>query len=69
MLKVKTNVRKYGNIRNIFEFKVDKPAQEALQQIEDKGYAAPFAADSRQVFKIGVSFDSGQRNLAQWLVN
>ena len=51
----------------IFEFKVDKPAQEALQQIEDKGYAAPFAADSRQVFKIGVSFDSGQRNLAQWL--
>ena len=53
----------------IFEFKVDKPAQEALQQIEDKGYAAPFAADSRQVFKIGVSFDSGQRNLAEWLVN
>ena len=52
----------------IFEFKVDKPAQEALQQIEDKGYAAPFASDSRQVFKIGVSFDSGQRNLAQWLV-
>ena len=53
----------------IFEFKVDKPAREALQQIEDKGYAAPFAADSRQVFKIGVSFDSGQRNLAEWLVN
>ena len=53
----------------IFEFKVDKPAREALQQIEDKGYAAPFASDSRQVFKIGVSFDSGQRNLAEWLVN
>ncbi|MBE6103015.1 MAG: AAA family ATPase [Selenomonas ruminantium] len=52
----------------IFEFKVDKPAQEALQQIEDKGYADPFASGSRQVFKIGVSFDSGQRNLAQWLV-
>jgi hypothetical protein len=53
----------------IFEFKVDKPAQEALQQIEDKGYAAPFAADSRQVFKIGVSFDSEKRSLAEWLVN
>ena len=52
----------------IFEFKVDKPAQEALQQIEDKGYAVPFASDSRQVFKIGVSFDSGQRTLAEWLV-
>ncbi len=53
----------------IFEFKVDKPAQEALQQIEDKGYAAPFAADPRQVFKIGVSFDSEKRSLAEWLVN
>ena len=53
----------------IFEFKVDKPAREALQQIEDKGYAAPFASDSRQVFKIGVSFDSSQRSLAEWLVN
>ena len=53
----------------IFEFKMDKTAREALQQIEDKGYAAPFASDSRQVFKIGVSFDSGQRNLAEWLVN
>ena len=52
----------------IFEFKVDKPAQEALQQIEDKGYAVPFTSDSRRVFKIGVSFDSGQRTLAQWLV-
>ncbi|MBO6291805.1 MAG: ATP-binding protein, partial [Selenomonas sp.] len=53
----------------IFEFKMDKTAREALQQIEDKGYAAPFASDSRQVLKIGVSFDSGQRNLAEWLVN
>jgi hypothetical protein len=53
----------------IFEFKVDKPAREALQQIEDKGYAVPFASDSRQVFKIGVSFDSSQRSLAEWLVN
>ena len=53
----------------IFEFKMDKPAQEALQQIEDKGYAAPFASGSRQLFKIGVSFDSSQRSLAEWLVN
>ena len=53
----------------IFEFKVDKPAREALQQIEDKGYAVPFASGSRQVFKIGVSFDSSQRSLAEWLVN
>ena len=52
----------------LFEFKLDKPAQEALAQIEEKGYAAPFAADQRQLFKIGVSFDSEKRNLSEWLV-
>ena len=52
----------------IFEFKVDKSAQEALAQIEAKGYAAPYGADKRQLFKIGVSFDSESRSLSEWLV-
>ncbi|MBQ7497031.1 MAG: ATP-binding protein [Selenomonas sp.] len=52
----------------IFEFKVDKSAKEALEQIEDKGYAEPYRADARQVFKIGVNFDSEKRNLTEWLV-
>ena len=52
----------------IFEFKVDKSAKEALEQIEEKGYAAPYGADKRQLFKIGVNFDSESRSLAEWLV-
>jgi len=52
----------------IFEFKVDKSAREALEQIEAKGYAAPYGADKRQLFKIGVSFDSESRSLSEWLV-
>ncbi len=52
----------------IFEFKVGKSAREALEQIEAKGYAAPYAADSRQLFKIGVSFDGEERKLAEWEV-
>ncbi|MDO5343286.1 MAG: ATP-binding protein, partial [Bacteroidia bacterium] len=40
----------------IFEFKLDGTAAEALKQIEDKGYAEPYAADSRKLFKIGVAF-------------
>ena len=52
----------------IFEFKVDKSAEEALAQIEEKGYALPYAADQRQLFKIGVSFDAKERKLAQWAV-
>ena len=50
----------------IFEFKVDKPAREALAQIEAKGYAEPFGADERKIFRIGVSFDSEKRSLSEW---
>ncbi len=42
----------------IFEFKLDGTAEEALKQIEDKGYAVPYANDARPVYKIGVSFSS-----------
>ena len=40
----------------IFEFKLDGTTAEALKQINDKGYAEPYAADSRKLFKIGVGF-------------
>ena len=39
-----------------------------LKQIEDKSYALPFAADDRKLLKIGVSFDSEKRMLADWKV-
>jgi len=52
----------------LFEFKRDKTAQEALEQIDTKDYALPFQADSRKLFKIGVSFDSKERKLADWKV-
>ena len=34
----------------IIELKMDASADEALQQIEEKGYAKPFAADPRKLF-------------------
>lgn len=52
----------------IFEFKVDASADEALAQIEEKKYAAPYAADPRKRFKIGVNFSSETRNLMEWKV-
>lgn len=36
----------------ILEFKLDKTADEALQQINDKEYAKPFEHDSRHIYKI-----------------
>ncbi|MCQ2308990.1 MAG: ATP-binding protein [Bacteroidales bacterium] len=52
----------------IFEFKLDGTAAEALKQIEDKGYAEPYAADKRKLFRIGVAFSSGKKNIVEWEV-
>ncbi len=38
----------------IMEFKLNGTAEEALRQIDEKGYALPFAADKRQVIKIEI---------------
>lgn len=46
----------------LFEFKLDKSADEALAQIEERQYAA----DYRKLFKIGVNFDSAVRNITEW---
>ena len=42
----------------IFEFKLNSSAAVALKQIEDKGYALPYASDRRKLFKVGISFSS-----------
>lgn len=52
----------------IIEFKLDKSADEALQQIEDKQYAKPFANDSRIKYKIGVNFSSKTRRIDDWRI-
>ena len=46
----------------------DGTADEALQQIEEKGYARPFAADSRKLFRIGVSFSKENRRIEDWKI-
>ena len=52
----------------IFEFKLTDTAEDALQQINDKGYAEPFRSDYRQVLKVGVEFSAETRNVKRWLV-
>ena len=50
----------------IFEFKLDGTAEEALQQIEEKGYAREYAADSRKLYCIGVGFSSETGTIGDW---
>ena len=52
----------------IFEFKLDGTAAEALAQIESKGYARPYAADTRRVHRIGASFSSKTGTISDWAV-
>ena len=52
----------------IFEFKLDGSAQEALRQIEEKGYARPYAADPRKLFRIGVNFSSETGTISEFEV-
>ena len=52
----------------VMEFKLDGSAEQALQQIEEKQYALPFAKDSRKVYTIGVNFSSETRNIDRWIV-
>lgn len=47
----------------IFEFKYNRSAEVAIRQIDEKGYALPFAADPRQLIKIGVNFSSETRRI------
>ena len=52
----------------LFEFKLDKSADEALAQIEKKQYALPFAHDPRKLYMIGVNFSSETRRVEGWKV-
>jgi len=51
-----------------FEFKLDKSAAEALQQIRDKGYLAPYADSAKTKIAVGANFSSKTKRIDEWLV-
>ena len=53
----------------ILELKLDQSADVALQQIEENGYARPFAHDSRRLFKIGINFSTKSKTIDDWKVS
>ncbi len=54
----------------VFEFKLDGSGtpEEALQQIEEKGYALPYQGGDKQVVCVGVAFSKEKKTIASWLV-
>lgn len=52
----------------VMEIKLDGSADEALQQIHEKGYAEPYRKDGRKVFLVGVNFSSDTKGVEEWKV-
>ena len=50
----------------IFEFKLDGSADEAMRQIEEKGYAREYESDNRKLYKIGAVFSSETGTIEEW---
>jgi len=53
----------------VMEFKLDGTAEQALRQIDDKGYAEPFKADGRKLVKLGVNFSTKTRSIERWMTS
>ena len=52
----------------VLELKVDDTVENALSQIDSKGYAIPYEAEGRTVTKCGVCISSEQRNITHWRI-
>lgn len=52
----------------VFELKVNGTAQEALDQINSKGYFLPYETEGRTVVKVGVQFDRETMTVGEYLV-
>ena len=52
----------------VIEFKFEKPARKAMQQIEDKEYELPFAMNGQKIVRIGMTFSRRTRNIAKVVI-
>ena len=52
----------------IVEFKLDRPAAEAMDQIKGKEYAGKYALSKKRITLICISFSSEKRTIVEELV-
>jgi len=60
---IKTKERIY-----IIEFKLDKSATEAIQQIKDKKYYEKYTTDTRSIQLVGINFSSQLKSVEDWMI-
>ena len=63
-------VVKTGDTVYVFEFKLtgNATAEDALKQIDEKGYLIPFTAGNKKLVKIGAEFSTEERTLNRWII-
>ena len=52
----------------VIELKIDRPAQEAIDQIDRKGYLVSYALDGRRLHKVGLSFSTKTRTIEEYII-
>ena len=52
----------------VMELKINGTAQDALDQIEQRGYARRYATDGRRIVKAGMAFDTEKRSLTEYVI-
>lgn len=52
----------------IIELKFGGTAQQAVEQINEKNYALPFATDGRKIIKIGANVSKETRSIEEWII-
>ena len=50
----------------LIEFKLDRSAEEALAQIDERNYADKYDFAGKKIFKLGISFSSEERTIVDW---
>ena len=63
--RVDVVMRAYGRLY-LFELKLDRSAQSAMEQIRLKDYPARFALSGLPIVKVGISFDPERRTIGEW---
>ena len=49
-----------------FEFKLDKPVSEAMQQIREKGYLTPYEDSLKEKLAVGIRFSKEKKAIIEW---
>lgn len=52
----------------LFELKVNGTANEALDQIDRKGYATPYITEGRKAVKVGIQFDRDTMTVGEYVI-